>query len=291
MISLPQPPDSEVVEGCPFVRLFDSEGEVTPFLRAIFDSTFFMPHPAPTNYDTLVGVLRLSNKYGVDHLRRRALIHLSSAFPTTLAKWDAGGYEIPFDSSRPVSGIESWEAPDGWTYLMSTAQLAREIDAPWILPGVFYDLAVGYTELGRDIFHGGIYKGVSVALTAEDQQSFALGLSTQMATTNADILRFLFDPLDIEGCSTSRKCLTKRMRAMQRNRHNLFDPSGPLTIWDEDEWDFLNGLCSACLPILKKTHEDARQKFWDQLPEIYGLPDWEELERLKSAAIGPNLFC
>lgn len=37
MLSFPQPPDSELVEGCPIVRLPDSDREVTPFLKALFD--------------------------------------------------------------------------------------------------------------------------------------------------------------------------------------------------------------------------------------------------------------
>ncbi|KAJ7700677.1 hypothetical protein B0H17DRAFT_882729, partial [Mycena rosella] len=36
MLSFPQPPESELVEGCPLVRLPDAESEVTVFLKAIF---------------------------------------------------------------------------------------------------------------------------------------------------------------------------------------------------------------------------------------------------------------
>ena len=38
MLSFPQPPESELVEGCPVVLLHDSGAEVAVFLRAIFDS-------------------------------------------------------------------------------------------------------------------------------------------------------------------------------------------------------------------------------------------------------------
>lgn len=37
MLSFPQPPDSELVEGCPVVFLPDSSMEVGAFLRAIFE--------------------------------------------------------------------------------------------------------------------------------------------------------------------------------------------------------------------------------------------------------------
>jgi hypothetical protein len=45
MLSFPQPPDSELVEGCPLVQLHDSTAEVTVLLKAIFDSgwVFLLP--------------------------------------------------------------------------------------------------------------------------------------------------------------------------------------------------------------------------------------------------------
>jgi hypothetical protein len=39
MLAFPQPPDSELIDGCPVVRLHDSERDTTFFLRAIFDSS------------------------------------------------------------------------------------------------------------------------------------------------------------------------------------------------------------------------------------------------------------
>ncbi|KAJ6483931.1 hypothetical protein C8R45DRAFT_1099103 [Mycena sanguinolenta] len=51
MLSFPQPADSELVDGCPIVRLPDSEPDVTVFLRAIFDSSFFMAFPVRTSFD------------------------------------------------------------------------------------------------------------------------------------------------------------------------------------------------------------------------------------------------
>ncbi|KAJ7761196.1 hypothetical protein DFH07DRAFT_883716, partial [Mycena maculata] len=80
MFSFPQPPDPELVDGCPLVSLPDPAPHVTVFLRAIFDSSFFGAFSAPTEYSIIVGCLRLSHKYEVDYLRRRALVHLSSGY-------------------------------------------------------------------------------------------------------------------------------------------------------------------------------------------------------------------
>ncbi|KAJ7612171.1 hypothetical protein FB45DRAFT_803466 [Roridomyces roridus] len=84
MLSLSQPADAETMEGCPVVKLPDDAEDVTVFLRAIFDSSFFENYPVKTDLCTVVSILRLSNKYAVEYLRRRALVHMESYFSTTL---------------------------------------------------------------------------------------------------------------------------------------------------------------------------------------------------------------
>ncbi|KAJ7119162.1 hypothetical protein C8R44DRAFT_540134, partial [Mycena epipterygia] len=84
MLSFPQPPDSELIAGCPLVRLQDSASEVTAFLKSIFDSGYFLfTTPVQTEFEAIAGILRLSHKYGVDYLCRRAFVHLSSYYPST----------------------------------------------------------------------------------------------------------------------------------------------------------------------------------------------------------------
>ncbi|KAJ6509162.1 hypothetical protein C8R47DRAFT_1097650 [Mycena vitilis] len=295
MLCLPQPSDSELVEGCPLVCIQDQAVEVTSFLRAIFDSSFFMPHPAPTDFNTLVGVLRLSHKYGVDYLRRRALVHLSSGYRTTLSSFDKVEYygDPNFNPNSPASEIHSWVWPaDNSAHQIASIQLAREVEAPWVLPHAFHDLAVGYSELGRDVFHGVVCNGVSVNLALEDQQLFAEGHVRQLASTTGNIAQFFFNPREILGCTSSQRCFSERIQAMESNWENFhLNASIPLGIWGTNHWKSLQNLCPACLAGLKKIHQDARQTFWDKLPEIYGLPGWEELKRLKTAAIGADLFC
>ncbi|KAJ7710530.1 hypothetical protein B0H17DRAFT_1190251 [Mycena rosella] len=76
MLSCPQPPDSETLDGCSVVEIPDAAADVTVFLKAIFDSSFFEAYPHATKFATVAGILRLSTKYEVEHLRRQALIHL-----------------------------------------------------------------------------------------------------------------------------------------------------------------------------------------------------------------------
>ncbi|KAJ7671243.1 hypothetical protein DFH06DRAFT_1320034 [Mycena polygramma] len=271
MLSFPQASNStDLVDGCPLVRLTDSETEVEVFLKALFDPEFFIPFPSQTEWTTIVGCLRLSHKYGVDYLRRRALIHLSSGFDTTLSCWDA---QLMYngDTNYPPVPKTSWTLPTRVAEDIVIIRLAREVEAPWILPDAFYCLAAQSTVIGANVYESDIYKGMAANLSLQDHQVFLNGLRTQTQAGSFDILRFLSYPLDIAGCVTSHRCHRDRLSAIENIRDSiLVNPSNPLNIWGR----------------LGLARQSTRQTFWDKLPEIYGLPSWEELEEMKVAAIG-----
>lgn len=249
---------------------------------------YFMPYPIQSDLHTILGCLGLSHKYGVDYLRRRALIHLSSGHRTTLSALDASYSEVL------TLHWASWDVRLEAGAFILIIELARAVDALWILPHAFYMLSNALKELGTNIFHGILYNGVRANLSMEDQQSFMRGYHIQRDSTLKDVLRFFFDPVDVEGCADQTLCLAERLRVFNEFRHVIdMNPCVPLGIWDSDDWERLDDdeLCATCLTALKKIHQDARQAFWDKLPDIYGLPAWEELEKMKTAAIGTDLLC
>ncbi|KAK7020331.1 hypothetical protein R3P38DRAFT_2967546 [Favolaschia claudopus] len=291
MLAFPQPPksDSGLVDGYPFVELPDPDVEVTPFLKAIFEPEYFMPFPAHTTFDAAVGCLHLGNKYGVDYLRARALNHLSSGYPTTLSGFDLLNHYRP-DITASALEEQSWESPSDATFTLRAIQLARVVDAPWILPAAFYALSSNFNRVGLVAFHGVLYNGVEIKLTMQEQRSFLQGYNVQRNGTVADALRFLFDPENIPGCKHPPQCVVERWKGLEYIREFIRShPADPLLTWEWSDWKQLHGMCSKCLKTLKEIHQDARQTFWNQLPETYGLPSWDVLEQMKKNALGPNL--
>ncbi|KAJ7753391.1 hypothetical protein DFH07DRAFT_824300 [Mycena maculata] len=289
MLSFPQPPDSELVEGCPVVRLHDNTHEVTDFLKAIFDSQFFEPYPAPTDIFVIAGVLRLSHKYGIDYLRRRAFVHLTSAFFTTLSAYDDS---IEADDGIPWK-LPSWAIPDSYVFpaLVYVVQLAREVGGLWILPYAFYQLAEACPNkpdvlscIKLDSF-----AGFPALLSEDDQSSFVKGYCVQISTATSDVLRFLRTPQIIPGCRTPHGCLLSRLEALDLTHSDLDTAAfkaDPLLLWYGRDWDRLADACDTCVASLKAASQATRQAFWDQLPQMYGLPPWEELEKIKAEALG-----
>ncbi|KAJ7359972.1 hypothetical protein DFH08DRAFT_685761, partial [Mycena albidolilacea] len=91
---------------------------------------FLPPYPAEINFGIMSGIIRLRTKYQVDSLRKRALVHLSSAFPS------------PSDptSFSPGPGSASWSIEDNrWIWIIV---LGRERSLDWILPLALYPCAM-----------------------------------------------------------------------------------------------------------------------------------------------------
>jgi hypothetical protein len=76
----------------------------------------------------VLDVLRLSHKYQVDTLFKRALLHLSEAVPTSL------------DSYRKRRGTKRLISPKA---SIEVVKVAREVSADWVLPFALYFLC-GY---------------------------------------------------------------------------------------------------------------------------------------------------
>ncbi|KAG8215022.1 hypothetical protein J3R82DRAFT_8430 [Butyriboletus roseoflavus] len=137
LFTLPQPDTKSLssgdIEGCPVVCLHDAPEDVANLLTALVDGPSFGNND-PADFQVVSGILRLATKYVVDSLREKALNHLSVAWPATLKGWDARE-----DMSRSFvfqAGSESiYPSP------IAVINLAREVNAPSLLPSAFYDLS------------------------------------------------------------------------------------------------------------------------------------------------------
>ncbi|KAJ7165528.1 hypothetical protein C8R43DRAFT_1061459 [Mycena crocata] len=298
MFSFPRPAVCELVDGCPLVRLPNPAMDVTVFLKALFDhhsGRFFKPYPLQTEFSTILGCLRLGIEYGVDSLRLRALIHLSSRYYTKLSDLDECD-----EGLAPVTKKASWKLPgvtrkgpsDPWVARIQVIQLAREADAPWILPHAFFDLSCIFSTLAEHdpvVFHDAVSNGISALLSAQDRQAFLRGHNVQTKNTITQLFPFLVShPFYIDDCSSPLRCAEERSRVFTGLVRHHVHVRFPLSFWDQEDWDELE-VCHTCLVALKQTLQEARQKFWDELPGIYELPPWTDLEELRTAAIGDEL--
>ncbi|KAJ7751690.1 hypothetical protein B0H16DRAFT_1691275 [Mycena metata] len=269
MFTFPQPPSAEMesIDGFPVVELHDKPEDVEVFLKAIFDSSFFMPPPAEIEYDHALGILRLAHKYDVPYLRRRALDHLGPIFPTHLTRYDDRK-----SSDWPLTAVNIDRR-------FAAIRTATEVGALWLLPVAYYDLCrqdmqrlisnESWKDFGEDL-----------------QRACLIGHSAQRQHL-LKILGFLYVVKQSGGsCRDWTVCNTVRLTAVSTpvlSAHSAY----PVDIWGGQNWLTLKEaeLCNSCLAESKALHAAARQEFWDQLPQMFGLPGWAELEEMKRVGL------
>ncbi|KAJ7244821.1 hypothetical protein C8J57DRAFT_1082787, partial [Mycena rebaudengoi] len=139
MAAFPQPTavstEAEMIEGSPVVQLHDAAADVEVFLPAIFDSSsYLMPPPEYGELHILLGVLRLSHKYDVQYLFRRALSHLARAYyASSLAEYlDV----VPERINSTTSTLS----------LIVAAKAMTEVGALWLLPIIYFSACRGGTK-------------------------------------------------------------------------------------------------------------------------------------------------
>ncbi|KAJ7447939.1 hypothetical protein B0H11DRAFT_351662 [Mycena galericulata] len=265
MLAFAQPDDAEMIDGCPVVALPDPAREVEVFLMALFNHEFFKPYPAETDYPTIEGVLRLSHKYQIDSLRKRALIHLGSIFEILNPNIEA---EV-----KP-----SWKALS--THTSSIISLCRETDAPWILVGALF--VHGLCFDAQEIVCGTTsFDGRHIVLSAQDQVAILSGTLAMRTEKMSEFLDFLWNPDLTEGCRTPVECLASRNCARReverkKGKHTPYD-----IVIDTE------GMvaCRACKKAMGGALASGRRKFIESLPEIFGLPNWKTLETMKVSAL------
>ncbi|TRM66024.1 hypothetical protein BD626DRAFT_582101 [Schizophyllum amplum] len=264
MFSFPQPSDVECYDGKPLIVFHDPPGEFVHFLKAIFMPTYFLPPPTKTTFEVLDGVLRLSDKYDVAHLRQRAMHHLSTWFGTTVEQYFADNETATFK----LPGLKGYVA---------VASLATQVHAAWALPQCYYDLTTtSIDEVLRQGCH--VLNGTTRQLSEADIIAISNGFR---ATRRSSPAMRLLEHSDICG---DPGCLGSRVRlAMDAAEDWMVDPLEAREVWMEYMGTFT---CPECFEKCSESMRSWEVGFWENLPAAFALPPWPELQRMKAADLG-----
>ncbi|KAH7914875.1 hypothetical protein BJ138DRAFT_1055900, partial [Hygrophoropsis aurantiaca] len=133
LFSVPQPAEQSLVDGCPSVELYDSPCDVHHLLIALYDGLYFQKSRA-NDFPAIAGVLRLSSKYFIEHLRLRCITRLELDWPSTLLGWDQREQEATYELGRYVPR-------DAYPHPILVVNLALELGLDEFLSSAFYDLS------------------------------------------------------------------------------------------------------------------------------------------------------
>ncbi|KAJ7618674.1 hypothetical protein FB45DRAFT_1007407 [Roridomyces roridus] len=284
MFAVGQAPSGEdcEVDGAPLVDLYDDKAaDVEQLLDALYDWNF---SKAPQKSFAQVSAMwRLGKKYGFDDLRNDAQQRLEACYPPTLAAYRK--HQLGVKTSTLVEPVIGYVGM--W---VDAVKLARETGLLSILPAALY-LSTNKTSQ-RDI-HEEILHGVS----APDGQRFQLSEGDKAVCILAtfELIKRQWEgpykwvtggwALHSAGsykCTGNYKCreVFDTAKSCLGGLIPDVDPLGP-TIRGA------TGLCAACLENVTAVVRKEEEKLWQDLPGIYGLPSWDEINKEMERISGP----
>ncbi|KII92351.1 hypothetical protein PLICRDRAFT_104322 [Plicaturopsis crispa FD-325 SS-3] len=239
------------------------------------------------------GLLRMFTKYRVMRLRGEALRGLSLIWPSTISLWESRETKAT-DSAGVYAPRQAHPHP------ILVIQLARDVDAPELLPSAFYDLsrclpsdaALGYTSTdGSGIHH----------LANDDLLNLLRGREHTSRFLSTFIVNELEGRAPAEWCLNRDKPSPAERRACQvafesvtfeilrdvngivcnRNSDPLYAIAEAELMQTRD--DVPGGenraavrACEACRAEFGSVVDAAREDFWARLPQWFGVevPHW-----------------
>ena len=276
-----QPPNAEIYDGCPVVRLTDDPEDLAFFLATTMGLQYVLSRlllwsiysrsyslisqfyiNQPISFLGAAAVLRLSSKYMVEPLRRQAIAHFALIIPLSLD--DIGGrpsYDFVFGNDTP--------------HPFELVSLFHECQITPALPWAYYMAC----RLGVDeLLNGAVHNGRAVQLTGEKSHIALKGWTV----LRDDTLRIRRETVMRRSLNCTGGFCNDSMRLTWLNF--IFTPetrTDPMGQWGPFESLTRSGKdkpCSECATTWLKSEKAARDKVWANLPQTFKLPPWEELE-------------
>ncbi|OCH85590.1 hypothetical protein OBBRIDRAFT_821473 [Obba rivulosa] len=278
MLDIPQShADVETLENCPVVRMHDRPSEFSTLIRAIYDGARFQDRDAGDFFYT-AGILRLATKYFINHLRVQAIRHLTQTWSHTLR-----GHDEMLERALDHSSANDATYP--YVHPLHVLNLARETNVRVIIPSALYFLS-GYPL--ADILRGDHRKlqvkhpsRPSSQLSPEDIKDYTLMYQHRLQAT-LDFIRYQCrareqahaDEVAPPNCEKEFARLSNKLYQYWTLR------TAPLhymvqaieLVMAED-----SRICTRCRRAFRDEVIASRQKIWNGLPEVVGLPPWEIL--------------
>jgi len=199
------------------------------------------------------GVLRLSNKYLIRHLRQFCVDLLLWKLPNTFEKYDPK--------------VHSYRSNN----IMRAIHLAQQNAVPEALPYLYYCLSrVSRNRFLKDRPGDVSWKEKTIALVGRERL-----FEAQVSISHAFLVNF-------ERAPTCVSPLCAHARG-PRAQWQIIENGGrcPHPLKPFEDWDSLN-VCSDCVEYSKARHLLGRKEVWRLLPLWFELPAWEELRSVQT---------
>ncbi|KAG5639205.1 hypothetical protein H0H81_005684 [Sphagnurus paluster] len=258
-------------DGCQVVPMYDLPSDLSSLIKALYDGSNFM-HRNFEDFIYLVGVLRLSTKYLIAHLRKEAIRCLAETWSYTLEGHDA-----------MVNKAVTAPSMDGLTYPyvhpLHILNLANELNIQIVIPSAMYFLSLYPLS---DILRGDHPKlqvahqsKLSSSLSPTDIGAYTLMFQYRLKVI-LDFMREERIPASLcrnETCQRGfQKQASRLLRSWQTRTGPIFFVVQAINAAEEEPY-----ICEICRRKYRREANELRQKIWLELPSVIGLSSWEGL--------------
>ncbi|KAJ3994534.1 hypothetical protein F5050DRAFT_465556 [Lentinula boryana] len=296
MFELPQPDamydnDSEVsrYEGCQVIVMYDIPIELSNLVKALYDGVTFH-NRSVDDFFYLAGILRLSTKYFITHLRTQAVKHLTQTW-----SYDLKGHDTMLDLAIRTPQLSYSPDPDApsnklsypYIHPIHVLNLARSTNVRIVVPSALYFLSLyPLADLIRadhpklQITHP---SKPSSSLQPSDLVNYTLMFQKRIDGILEFINTVVGQRTSSPGCTngSGRICMRSFQRLSTRLATSWVVRTGPfnfigqaMTQVSQDTENF----CAACRENFALDVGAYREKFWDELPAACGLPAWKVMK-------------
>ncbi|KAF8987513.1 hypothetical protein BDQ17DRAFT_1393521 [Cyathus striatus] len=252
MFDLPQPPNPELIDGCPIIKLEDTLQDIEDTLRAIYDPLFFDTIQPDTELGALIdaisGILRISTKYDMQSFRKKCMSIIKEKFPSTLEGCD-----------RLIIASRKYE-PRSFVKLIP---LARETELLEVLPWAYYLCTQMETKklMDDDILS---WKDKALCLAGRE-----ILFNYQTTETHPFHFEFIRSPQCASRCEFRSSLTRHDIDIFRQSPH-------PLDYYNFSELH----VCSRCATHAEQQMRTGRVKLWEDLPNIFRLGTWQSIREI-----------
>ncbi|KAJ8080431.1 hypothetical protein PM082_017264 [Marasmius tenuissimus] len=276
MFEIPQPSyEFNAPEGSQVVPLYDIPNDVSSLVKALYDGPAFARRSID-DFFYLAGILRLSTKYFIAHLRSQAIRYLTKTWSPTLQ-----GHDDMVDLAVKTPFVNQLSYP--YVHPLHVLNLARETQVRVVLPSVFYFLSLyPLNDLLREDHPKLLTKNPSKPsskLDPLDIKYYTLMFQRRLDLLMDFIRRICGERKTAAGCMNTKICTRNFTRLTFRLESSWKMRTGPFHFMVEAMAQVTKDetFCILCRQTFQREVTEYRQRAWDELPSVLELPSWEDL--------------
>ena len=225
------------------------------------------------------GILRLSTKYFIAHLRAQAIQYLAQIWPNTLR-----GHDDMIEMAVKSPLIDDKTYP--YVHPLHVLNLARAANIQIVVPSILYMLSLYPLT---DILAGDHPKlridhpSCPISeLSPQDIQAYTLMYQGRIDMILDFLRQTCGDRVAAPGCQNSATCIKAFTRLSSILSRTWEIRTNPLTFMVQVS-ELVAGnadVCAHCKRAFRQDVTTRREDIWRRLPSIVGLPSWEALQAI-----------